>query len=102
MLLQKTELANCSITEFISQQLNSGNSIIPGDRKAFITNLHLLSAAISRIGVNINQVVHLMHQEKLNGHIHAASLNQFNQLLKTYHQLLEDVSSLFQIIVSHE
>ncbi|MGJ7030894.1 plasmid mobilization protein [Niabella hirudinis] len=101
MLLKKTEAANCSITEFVIQQVNN-NRHMPGDRKTFITGLHLLSSEVHRIGVNINQVVHLMHQEKLTGHTHAGSLQKFNQLFGAYHQLLNEVRSLFQKIVSHE
>lgn len=101
LILKKTKAANCSITEFITQQANKCPQI-SGDRKTFITGLHLLSAEVHRIGVNINQVVHLMHQDKLTGYIHNASMQKFNKLLETYGQLLEEVRSLFKKIVSHE
>lgn len=101
-LLQKANEVKCSITEIVLAAINHKSNHVYGDRKTFIASLHLLSSEIHRIGVNINQVVHLMHQDKLTGHIHTTSLHQFNQLLKNYQQLLDEVRSLFQKIVSHE
>lgn len=100
-LLKKAQAANCSITEFITDQVNNCRQI-SGDRKTFITGLHLLSSEVHRIGVNINQVVHLMHQDKFTGGPYAASLQQFNHLLAAYLKLLDEVKSLFQKIISDE
>lgn len=101
LILKKTKAANCSITEFITHQVNN-NRQMSGDRKTFVTGLHLLSAELHRIGININQVVHLMHQDKLTGYIHNASMQKFNMLLAAYSQSLEEVRLLFQKIVSNE
>lgn len=102
MLLEKTKAANCSITDFITCQIKSNSRLVVGDRKDYIASLHLLSAAIHRLGININQVVHLMHQDKLTGNINDASLTRFNKLLSTYQELLCEVKTLFQEIVTYE
>ena len=101
-LLQDAKEKHLSLTEFILLAIHNKPADSYDVRKEFITSLHLLSYEINRIGNNINQSVHLMHQDKLTGNLHVSSVQQFNANQKLYNELKQELKSLFQKIIEHE
>ena len=59
-------------------------------------SIHLLTQEINAIGNNINQAVHAMHVNNIQGKSNYAELKKFNELLGDYHQALAELRGLLK------
>ena len=96
MIRRLADEVGLTMTELVLAKCKGGAIRNKTEYNRYRASIHLLTREINAIGNNINQAVHAMHANNINGVPNDGELKKFNGLIEAYLHAHEELRGLLK------